>query len=161
MGRARGRTQSARDLVRLLPVYLALGVLKRVVSIPSLARHVWRESRGVRDPAREQRLVANVVRLSHWSRRTDRDCLQRSLLLYRELSRAGADPRLWVGFRRSSLGVEGHAWVSIDGRVITEANPDDHGFEASLSFGRHGEPVPVQSGVRPRADSPAEDATAR
>ena len=59
---------------------------------------------GPRDHKVERRLAASVLRLSQLLSLSDRDCLQRSLLLYRLLSRAGANPILVIGFRRMHVG---------------------------------------------------------
>ena len=70
----------------------------------------------------------------------DRDCLQRSLLLYRELSGLGADPTLMIGFRQSANKVQGHAWVVAHEDVVAEPT-GIAGFVPTFSFGRRGELV--------------------
>ena len=47
-------------------------------------------------------LLGRAIKTSRLIGVPDRDCLQRSLLLYRVLSRAGANPRLVVGVRRTA-----------------------------------------------------------
>jgi hypothetical protein len=119
-------------------MYLAYGAVKRLVPIRTLARWSWRPARGgSRNLEAEQRLVSSVIRLSSASG-SDRGCLQRSLLLYRELSRAGADPTLVVGFRRTDRGLEGHAWVEADGVPVAEPTVREQGFETTCAFGRGG-----------------------
>jgi hypothetical protein len=81
-------------------------------------------------------VIAAVARLRHWFGAQE-DCLQSSLLLYRELSALGADPRLAVGFRRLENRVEGHAWVFVDGRAIP-GETYDQPFAPALHFGRGG-----------------------
>jgi Transglutaminase-like superfamily len=124
---------------RLAPTFLALGVLRRLVPIDRLARWAWRTPRRERDgAAREHQLVSRVVRACGLAGAPDRDCLQRSLLLYRELSRAGADPVLVMGFRRADGRLEGHAWVVSDGRPLVESDARLRGFVPALRFGRGG-----------------------
>ena len=67
----------------------------------------------------------------------DCDCLQRSLLLYRELSRLGADPTLTIGFRHSAQRVQGHAWVTARDEIVAE--PAGIGeYVPAIRFGRNG-----------------------
>jgi hypothetical protein len=130
------RLRTGRTIGRLLPIYATYAVLKRVVPLPRLAKRAWQQPRQPRDRVAERHVIAAVTRLRQWVGR-DADCLQSSLLLYRELSRLGADPVLAVGFRRQVNRLEGHAWVSIDGRVLLEAAPEDP-FTAALHFGHGG-----------------------
>lgn len=126
-------------MARLYPLFVALTIAKHLLPISTLARWSWRRSRRAsRDRVAEQRLVSTVLRLGGWAGDPERDCLQRSLLLYRELSYAGADPRLIVGFRRGDGRLEGHAWVETDDSPVAETPARDHGFETTLSFGRDG-----------------------
>jgi len=73
----------------------------------------------------------------------DRDCLQRSLLLYRVLSRASADPTLIVGFHRTNDRILGHAWVVVDGESIIEPEADLSRFSVTLRFGSRGALLPT------------------
>ena len=66
------------------------------------------------------------------------NCLERSLLLYRYLSRTDAEVRLVVGFRNGGEALEGHAWVVVGNRAMA-ADTDERGAYAPVvSFGRHG-----------------------
>jgi hypothetical protein len=72
------------------------------------------------------------------------------LLLYRVLSRAGADPTLVVGFHRSNGRICGHAWVTVDGRTVIEPEAELVRFSAAACFGLRGaldpsRPVPRAS----------------
>lgn len=129
--------------LRLGSVYLAIGVLKYIVPLPVLVRWTWREPRGDRNPDAERQVIGRAI----WVRRllgdADRDCLQRSLLLYRELSRAGADPTLMVGFAKAGGRVRGHAWVVANGTAVAETPPEAANFVPALSFGRRGTRVPA------------------
>lgn len=134
----RRRVATAAGLARLLPWYLAFGALRHVVPLPWLARWAWRASSGERDLEFEQKLVARVIRLRRTLERGRGDCLQSSLVLYRELSRAGADPTLVVGFRRMNGRMQGHAWVLTDGRPVGESQGALDGFAPTFGFGRGG-----------------------
>ena len=123
---------------RLLPLYLALGALKHVVPVQTLARWAWHAPTRTNDPDAVRRAVARVWRTQGLVHLGDRDCLQRSLLLYRELSRLGADPTLMVGFRQAAQRTQGHAWVETRGAVAFE--PDEvHTYVAAFSFGPYGQ----------------------
>jgi hypothetical protein len=120
--------------VRLLPVYLLLGLFKHLVPLRWLARWAWCHPVGPRDRAAERGLAAIVLRLSQLTGLPDRDCLQRSLLLYRVLSRAGAAPVLIIGFGRIDGAIRGHAWVMVDNQpVVQEAELPQ--FSAAFGFG--------------------------
>ena len=136
------RLRTAPTIGRLAPAYASFAVLKHIVSLPTLARWAWKHQRRPRDPHAERRVITAVAHLRHWFGAQE-GCLQSSLVLYRELSALGADPKLAVGFRRNDDRVEGHAWVFVDGRVIPGelyAQP----FVPAFQFGRggvlHGEP---------------------
>ena len=107
-----------------------------MVPLPQLARLAWKPARRERDPLAERRVIVAVTKIRQWFGR-DADCLQASLVLYRELSRLGADPVLAVGFRGQVGGVEGHAWVSVDGHTVFNES-QDRPFMAALLFGQGG-----------------------
>jgi hypothetical protein len=75
----------------------------------------------------------------------DRDCLQRSLLLYGELAAAGLQPVLTVGLRRQDGRLLGHAWVCVNGAVVAEPELDAARFETLASFGAGGAPLTGRS----------------
>jgi hypothetical protein len=75
----------------------------------------------------------------------DRDCLQRSLLLYRVLSHVGADPTLVVGFKRTNGRIRGHAWVTVHGHTLVEPEAQLLEFSPALRFGLRGELLPDPS----------------
>ena len=138
-------------VLRLAPVYLALGVAKHLVRLDRLARWAWQPPPATPAPRPDQeRMVSLVLRLGAAAGQPDRDCLQRSLLLYRELSRCGADPRLLVGFRRDAGRLVGHAWVECDGRPITTEALTAGQYDATWSFGPGGRPLAPAPDVRAR-----------
>ena len=116
--RVSNQIRTVLDGCRIVPAYVLLGLLKHLVPLRSLAKWTWCETTGPRDRVAERRLTANVLRLSKLLRIADRDCLQRSLLLYRLLSAAGADPELVVGLREQDGKIIGHAWVLVDRMII-------------------------------------------
>jgi hypothetical protein len=138
--RARGAIADASWTLRLAPLYVALALLKHVVPLSTLVRWAWSGSqRPSSDPAARHRAVRAVSRLQRWFGR-GRDCLQSSLILYRELSRRGDNPVLCVGFRREGRAVAGHAWVSANGRTVLNETYDQP-FVTVIAFGADGRPV--------------------
>jgi hypothetical protein len=126
-------------LARLTVAYWTLSAAKRLVSLPVLARLAWREPRpGTRDARRERVLIGLALRAARLAGRLDRDCLPRSLLLYRGLSSIGANPQLVVGVRSADGQVSGHAWVVVDGRVAAESEEALAAFTPVCAFGPGG-----------------------
>src|SRR5262249_34548422 len=136
--RASNRLKTGLIVGRLLPAYLLLGLLKHLVPLRWLARWAWCHPRGLHHREAERCLTASVLRLSQLTGLPDRDCLQRSLLLYRVLSRAGAEPTLVVGFDRIDGRILGHAWVTTDGHAVIEREADLLRFSPTFSFGTRG-----------------------
>jgi hypothetical protein len=137
-GRFRRRCGTGLRLSLYAVACLALGAAKRVVPLPTLARVLWQDAEGPRNQRREALDVAAVLTATRWIGTRGRDCLQRSLLLYRLLSRSGADPCLIIGFRSQPSGIEGHAWVEVDGRVVGESDAALAQFTPCVGFGPHG-----------------------
>ncbi len=132
------RFKTGLIVLRLLPIYVLLGLIKHLVPLHWLARWAWCRPAGPRNREVELRLATSVLRLSQLAGLPDHDCLQRSLLLYRVLSRAGAEPTLVVGFNRINDQVLGHAWVVVDGHAVIEAETDLLRFTPTFSFGSRG-----------------------
>ena len=70
---------------------------------------------------------AEVERVARWTERLLRNrrlprttCLHRALTRYSLLARAGADPEFLLGL--GTDGLEGHAWVTLDGRPWREGD---------------------------------------
>ena len=148
---ATNRLRTVLDGFHIVPAYVLLGLLKHLVPLRWLAKWTWCEKAGPRDRLAERRLAANVLRLSKLLRIADRDCLQRSLLLYRLLSAAGADPELVVGFREQDGKIIGHAWVLVDDMSIVEPESDLVRFSPVLRFGARGALVSqMRAGCEPQ-----------
>ena len=126
----RGRLRVAREalatpadvllLVRMLGWAPLLPLLKYVVPLRRLVRLAAAPPRrSERDRAEEARIARLAQLLYRGQRLGVRDnCLERSLLTYRYLGRANADPRLVVGVRKDESGVLGHVWVTVDGEPV-------------------------------------------
>ena len=148
---ATNRLRTVLDGFHIVPAYVLLGLLKHLVPLRWLAKWTWCEKAGPRDRLAERRLAANVLRLSKLLRIADRDCLQRSLLLYRLLSAVGSDPEFVVGLREQDGKIIGHAWVLVDDMSIVEPESDLVRFSPVLRFGARGALLPLlQAGCEPK-----------
>lgn len=135
------RVRTAATLARLALLYLLFSVLKRGISSATLARWAWREPRPRRGDAEHRALQAVIAirrRFGH-----DGDCLESALVLYRELSRTGASPRLVMGFAREAQSVVGHAWVEVNGQPVGEDRASISRYAAAARFGPRGEQMPA------------------
>jgi hypothetical protein len=131
------RWRTAAAICRLAPWYVAFGAVKRFVPLATLVRWSYRPASG-RAGLDPRQIAANVLRTGDVTGIPDRDCLQRSLVLYRELSGAGLNPELAVGFKYANGRLAGHAWVSVAGSIVAEPDLDASGFTQILRFGERG-----------------------
>ena len=112
------RLRTGLRYARLTALYAAYGVLKHVVPISRLARPSPVRPSAESDPVAVRRRIGEVLRISRLFGASGGDCLQRSLLMFRELRDAGAQPSLVFGFRKEEDGrLRGHAWVVCGGTV--------------------------------------------
>src|SRR5206468_7627974 len=83
---------------RILAWRAVLPLLKWLLPLPKLVRLMWAGRERERQPAHERRVVYLARKLSGpgGDGRLD-NCLERSLVTYRYLSAAGAEPELVVG----------------------------------------------------------------
>lgn len=123
-------------LARMTAWAPSLPLLKRTLPLPRLVSLMdARSRRPTRDLELEGR-IARMARLLYRGRPgTFRDnCLERSLLTYRFLGRAGADPELVVAVRKGEEGVRGHVWVTVEGRPVHEEPADLAPYVPVMSF---------------------------
>jgi hypothetical protein len=127
-------------VLRLLGWRLALAVLKRTVPIATLVRLMATPGRHATWETRR------VVELVDWlygprgNRELD-NCLDRSLVLYRFLSRNEPGTRLALGMRRGSSELEGHAWVIAGDRAFGAIPASGDGFVTLATFAADGRRV--------------------
>ena len=116
-------TTRPRDLLlalRMLGWRLILRPLKRFVPLSRLVPLVCRpRASEPRRPGREARVLSLADRLCR-GRLARGTCLERSLLAYRFLTEAGADPKLIIAVRREDDSLQWHAWVTRDGQPVHE-----------------------------------------
>ena len=129
-------------LGRIAAWALVLPVAKRVVPLRRLVALMASEpKRAERDPELEWR-IARMARLVYRGRRpTFRDnCLERSLVTYRYLTRLNADPRLVVGMGKRDE-VIGHVWVLVDGKPVHDDEASLRDLVPVVDFGPDGQRV--------------------
>jgi Transglutaminase-like superfamily len=125
--------------LRMSPWAFALPLLKRLVPLQRLERLMRADGRGTRDRAREQQIVELSSLLARLRPpRFQANCLERSLLAYRFLTRVNADARLVVGVRAADAHLLGHAWVTIDDEPIHESRAAIADFSRVVEFGPEG-----------------------
>ena len=128
---SRFRRAQLADLLlvaRMFVWMLLVPVLKRLVPLPAVARLMWVDRpTGMAHRERQQRIVRGarlLLRTQSFGR--DENCLDRSLILYRFLSREMLNPRLVLGVQGERQSVKGHAWVTVDGTPVVEAAVPDY-----------------------------------
>jgi Transglutaminase-like superfamily len=129
---------------------LVLPLAKRVVPFERLARIMSSDSRGKRVAGQERFVTLLACRLTRFS---GSNCLERSLLLYRYLARAGANPTLVLGVGRGNRKRQsGHAWVVSDGVPVVDSEAELQSYEPVLAFGAGARrvPEPVATAARAR-----------
>ena len=122
---------------------LLLPFLKAVIPLPTLVRLV-----SPRSAARSRTDRTHPSRLESigWLLKAGRlvlsgNCLERSLVMYRFLTEAGARPNLVMGISTSATQVTGHTWVELDGRPVHDSTTE--GFSPILTFGPNGRMRPT------------------
>lgn len=118
---------------------MALPILKRVLPLPRLVGLV---SGGTSDhapaPADVGRIVTLAGRLFRPRLPHADNCLERSLLVFRFLLRAGVEPELVCGVEPNGGRVAGHAWVQLEGRPVTDPPEVVARFSPFVRFGPEG-----------------------
>jgi hypothetical protein len=139
--------------LRMLGWRLVLPGLKWTLPLPRLVRLMWSSAEpGAASVERLDRIATLARGLSGPRGAGALDnCLERSLLTYRFLSKAGAKPELVVGFSESGTALRGHAWVTLENRELRGQDEPPEEFKTLVSFGRGGA---ISRSVAPRG-SPA------
>ena len=162
-----GCIHSPRDVLlalRMVGWRLAMPMLKWALPLPRLVRLMWAEGRRRASEPDRQRIVtlAHALYGPRGGRLLD-NCLERSLVTYRFLAEAGAEPQLVVAVSDSRGEVRGHVWVTVDGQPLREESEPLEEFAPMVTFGRggvaiSGEPPPVVPPTTPTPPGPASTA---
>jgi hypothetical protein len=132
------------DVVAVLEMIawsVLLPVLKRALPLRRLVRLMWAQGPASQSEPEARHIVALSSSLTRLGFRRRSNCVERSLLAYRFLSRAGADPRLVVGVGNVNGKIAGHAWVTVDGVPVHEPPEAVACFAPLIEFGRGGRPT--------------------
>jgi hypothetical protein len=123
-------------VLRMAVWRLMLPLLKRRMALPGLVRMMWEGERSPAPRPERQVRIAELTTLVFRSDHRDRpgNCLDRSLVAYRYLSAAGADPELRIGLRRGDGLLRGHAWVTVDDRPVEESAEPLEQFAEVVTF---------------------------
>jgi len=122
-------------VARTLGWMVVLPVLKRMLPFPRLVQVMWRPGTG-RPREREREL--HTARVVHGlCRASGGNCLERSLILYRFLSRSNAEPTLVAGIGKPR-DLLGHVWVNVDDRPLLEPPESLQPYVELLAFGVDG-----------------------
>ena len=125
-------------LIRIVSWALVLPILKRIIPLKSLAKFMWIPAKKETAPEQEKK-VATLVRWLYLFVFPQKTCLERSLLLYRFLSRINSDPRLVTGMRRAEdQSWKGHAWILVGGKPFEEPEASVEDFKTFAVFGPGG-----------------------
>jgi hypothetical protein len=134
-------------VLRMAAWRVALPVLKRRMALSRLVGFMWKGDDPSRGRADRQHRIAELTTVVFRSDHRDRpgNCLDRSLVAYRYLSQAGAEPELRVGLRRGDGLLKGHAWVTVDDEPVEESAEPLEEFAQVVTF--HGDGVSSRSDV--------------
>jgi hypothetical protein len=129
MRRAVASPPTAWLFVRMLAWKYAFALLKRVLPLKAVVRvarprHVVASA----DAGARDRIEFILHRFGD-----DGDCLERSLVAYRFLTRAGAAPTLVIGIERDATR-RGHAWVTVEGESVVESSDALQAFAPVATF---------------------------
>ncbi len=121
---------------RMVLWVLALRVLVRVLALPHVVRLAEPTSLSSSPHERDVRRIVALSQTvtSRATRRPETMCLVRSLVAYRYLARAGVQPELHVGFKRSEGILRGHAWVAVSGTPVTDHPETIASLTPSMAF---------------------------
>lgn len=134
-------------VARLWAWALVLRPLKHVVPLGTLVRRVHGVPRRRGSGRFEEELEAWLEARGRFPRRAPANCLERSLAAYHLLTTAGARPEIIVGVRRSGDAVEGHVWVTLDGRPLAESPEFLEQFAPVIVYDADGRERPQRSGA--------------
>ena len=130
------RTDAAL-FAELIAWRMSLPLLTRVLGMKTLARLMWSppESGDYRD-RRERIASARYFFKTGGRLLVSPNCLERSLVMYKLLSRAEVGPTLVLGARKDGASLAAHAWVELDGKPLDEPNVEQ--YARLVAFGRGG-----------------------
>jgi hypothetical protein len=120
----------------MLPWAASVPLLKRVMPITNLTKLMAARRRkpGAGSPAYGEIARASWLASRLQIRRFPENCLERSLVTYRFLGLAGAEPRLILGVGKNAGEIIGHAWVTVDDRPVHESDAALARYQQLMEF---------------------------
>jgi hypothetical protein len=120
---------------------LVLPALKVRLPLERLVALMWADAREgrTRDVVGERQIIrlASVSHRAITAGRRD-NCLERSLIAYRHLAARNAHPLLVIGARTGPGGLEGHVWVTVDGKPVHDEPEEIATYVPLTAFGPRG-----------------------
>ena len=126
-------------VIRMLAWRTVLPVLERVVPLRTLVRIMAPRSRVRDDRKGEAHRIVYLAERVFDIRNSCQNCLERSMVTYRYLSKTGVDPELVIAFRKGAAPVLGHAWVTVDGMPMHDSPGALEEFEPLVTFSSAGQ----------------------
>jgi hypothetical protein len=111
----------AAVVLHLLPVWLRLSSVARVRSTMARALPPRATVAARAQDTPRARAIAALVAAASRHVIGPSTCLHRSLALWWLLGRRGVAADLHFGVRRTASGIDGHAWVAVDGLILGDA----------------------------------------
>jgi Transglutaminase-like superfamily len=106
-----------------LPLRLRRQTLPRLLERLASPGRPTIAGRGI-EPRRAAQIVQRVCLLGVFRPPVfPKTCLRQSLALFASLSRMGHPVEIHFGIRREGEGLDGHSWISLDGRPLGERDP--------------------------------------
>jgi len=116
-----------------LPIRLRVYALPVLLQRLSCGRGRGRR-RSLLEMEQAVRLVVRICQLRFFRCRLfPRGCLRRALTLYYVLTRLGYPARIHIGVRKRGGRLEGHSWVTLEGKAVADRTPPA-AFRAIYSF---------------------------
>jgi hypothetical protein len=127
--------------IRMLAWRAILPVLERVVPMPTLVRLMGYHPR-VRDRNGEPQRIVELAERVFDNPSSSQNCLGRSMVTYRYLSKTSVEPQLVIAFRKGAAPVVGHAWVTVDALPVHDSPDALDEFEPLVIFSSAGSTHP-------------------
>ncbi len=143
-GAVHGLALAVRDpaagwlVIRMLAWRAALPVLERLLPLPRLVRLMAARPYVRRDRAGRAEGIVDLAERVFDLGRSHENCLERSMVTYRYLSKTGAEPQLVLAVRKGTAPARGHAWVTVDGMPVHDSPSLLRDFESLVTFGSSG-----------------------
>jgi Transglutaminase-like superfamily len=109
-------------------------LLKRVMSLPRLVELMDAGPANGDSRSERQGRIADISQRVFNVFRIEDNCLDLSLVTYRYLAKAGADPRLVIAVRKDGQLTRGHAWVTVAGVPVHDSTERLGDFTSLMTF---------------------------